>query len=63
MTYEDGTPASVDQMTRDVVTFLQWAAEPEMEWRKEMGIKVLVFLVIFSVFAYVAKRNIWRKVH
>ncbi len=63
VTYEDGTKASVDQMARDVTIFLQWASEPEMEWRKEMGIKVLVFLAIFSVFAYIAKRNIWRKVH
>jgi ubiquinol-cytochrome c reductase cytochrome c1 subunit len=63
VTYEDGTVASVDQMARDVVTFLQWAAEPEMEARKEMGIKVLAFLAIFTVFMYIAKRNIWRKLH
>lgn len=61
--YSDGTNADVDQMSRDVVTFLQWAAEPEMEARKQMGIKVLVFLAIFTVFAYLAKRNIWRRVH
>jgi len=63
VSYEDGTKASVDQMAHDVVTFLQWAAEPEMEHRKEMGLKVLIFLFVFSVFAYLAKRNIWRKVH
>jgi ubiquinol-cytochrome c reductase cytochrome c1 subunit len=63
VTYEDGTKASVDQMSRDVVNFLQWAAEPEMQHRKQMGIKVLLFLAAFSVFAYIAKRNIWRKVH
>jgi ubiquinol-cytochrome c reductase cytochrome c1 subunit len=61
--YTDGTQATVDQMTRDVVVFLQWAAEPEMESRKEMGLKVLVFLAIFTVFMYIAKRNIWRKLH
>lgn len=61
--FEDGTQASVDQMARDVTVFLQWAAEPEMESRKQMGIKVLVFLAVFSVFAYLAKRNIWRRVH
>lgn len=61
--YGDGTKASVDQMARDVTAFLQWAAEPEMEGRKQMGIKVLLFLAVFSVFAYMAKRNIWRKVH
>ncbi|MDE3016084.1 MAG: cytochrome c1 [Pseudomonadota bacterium] len=63
VTYTDGTPASVDQMTRDVVVFLQWAAEPEMEERKEMGIKALVYLAIFTIFMYLAKRNLWRKLH
>lgn len=61
--YADGTKASVDQMSKDVVTFLQWAAEPEMESRKEMGIKVLIYLAIFTGFMYVAKRNLWKKLH
>jgi ubiquinol-cytochrome c reductase cytochrome c1 subunit len=63
VSYADGTPATVDQMSRDVVTFLQWAAEPEMELRKQMGIKALVYLSILTAFLYVAKRNIWRKLH
>lgn len=63
VSYEDGTTASVDQMARDVTVFLQWASEPEMEARKQMGLKVIVFLIIFSVFAYLAKRNIWRRIH
>jgi ubiquinol-cytochrome c reductase cytochrome c1 subunit len=63
VTYEDGTFASVDQMARDVVVFMQWAAEPEMEIRKQMGIKVMIYLAIFTAFMYVAKRNLWRKLH
>jgi ubiquinol-cytochrome c reductase cytochrome c1 subunit len=63
VTYEDGTQASVDQMARDLVNFLQWAAEPEMEERKQMGIKVLLFLLVFTGFMYVAKKHIWRKLH
>ncbi len=63
VTYQDGTKASVDQMARDVTTFLQWAAEPEMEARKQMGIKVLIYLAIFTGFMYVAKRNLWKKLH
>lgn len=57
--YMDGTPASVEQMARDVTIFLQWAAEPEMEHRKSMGLKVLLFLAIFTVVFYIAKNNIW----
>jgi ubiquinol-cytochrome c reductase cytochrome c1 subunit len=63
ITYEDGTQASIDQMSRDVANFLQWAAEPEMEQRKQTGIKVLMFLAVFTAFMYLAKRNLWRKLH
>jgi ubiquinol-cytochrome c reductase cytochrome c1 subunit len=60
VTYQDASPSSVDQMARDVVVFLQWAAEPEMEQRHEMGLKVLAFLFIMSVFCYLAKKRVWK---
>lgn len=63
VTYEDGTSATVDQMSRDLVNFLQWAAEPEMEQRKMMGIKVMIFLGIMSVLFYFAKRRVWQNIH
>jgi ubiquinol-cytochrome c reductase cytochrome c1 subunit len=63
VTYQDGTEASVAQMSHDVVAFLQWAAEPEMEQRKQMGIKVLIFLAIMTVFFYFAKKRIWSNLH
>ncbi|MFO0388131.1 MAG: cytochrome c1 [Alphaproteobacteria bacterium] len=63
VSFEDGTQASVDQMARDVTNFLQWAAEPEMETRKQMGIKVLIYLAIMTIFLYIAKRSIWRRIH
>lgn len=61
VTYQDGTVSSLDQEARDVVTFLQWAAEPEMEERKAMGIKVLLFLLVMTGFAYAAKKRVWRE--
>lgn len=60
--YQDGTEASLDQMAKDVVNFLQWAAEPEMEDRKRMGFKVLFFLGVFTVFFYIAKVRVWSKI-
>ena len=62
VTFMDGTPATTQQMARDLVIFLQWAAEPEMEHRKSMGLKVMIFLVFFTVFFYVVKKKVWRNV-
>ncbi len=59
--YSDGTVASVDQMAQDVVNFLQWAAEPEMEQRKHMGIKVILYLAVFTVLFWFAKKRIWKQ--
>lgn len=59
VTYQDGTNASMEQEAHDLVSFLQWAAEPEMEARKRMGIKIILFLAVMTGFFYVAKKRIW----
>ncbi|KAF7770577.1 hypothetical protein Agabi119p4_6551 [Agaricus bisporus var. burnettii] len=57
--YEDGTPATTSQMAKDVVTFLNWAAEPEHDLRKQYGIKaVILFSTLFCLSLYV-KRFKW----
>ncbi len=61
--YEDGTEATLEQHAKDVVAFMQWAAEPEMEHRKRMGIKVIAFLTVATIFFYLAKVRIWARVH
>ncbi len=61
--YADGTAATVEQMAHDVTTFLAWTAEPEMEARKEMGLKVMIFLVVFSIVLYAVKRKVWADLH
>ena len=63
VTYQDGTKATLDQEARDVVSFLQWAAEPEMEMRKRMGIKVLIFLGVMTGVFYAVKKRIWKNLH
>ncbi len=60
--YADGTKATMNQEAHDVVTFLAWAAEPEMEARKALGIKVLLFLVVMSVLLYFLKHRIWSRI-
>ena len=61
--YQDGTKATVAQMAKDVTVFLSWAAEPELEARKAMGIKVLLFLIIMTGLLYAVKRKVWEDVH
>lgn len=61
--FADGTPATVEQMSRDVTQFLAWAAEPKMEDRKRLGVKVLIFVAIMTFVFYLAKRKAWRDVH
>ena len=47
--YADGTKATPDQMAKDVTAFLAWAAEPEMEDRKRLGISVILFLLVLTL--------------
>ena len=61
--YEDGTPATVEQMAEDVTVFMTWATSPEMEARKNMGISVLIFRVVLTGMLYALKRQIWSDVH
>lgn len=60
--YDDGTPATLDQHARDIVTFLAWAAEPELEARKSLGIKVLLYLIVLTAMMYALKRRIWNRI-
>jgi ubiquinol-cytochrome c reductase cytochrome c1 subunit len=61
--YTDGTKATVEQMAWDVTNFMQWAAEPEMEDRKRIGWKVVLFLLALSALLYATKRKIWSDLH
>lgn len=60
--YDDGTEASLEQLSLDVTTFLAWAAEPSLEDRKRLGIKVLLFLLALFILTYISKEKIWRDV-
>jgi cytochrome c1 len=61
--FADGTKATLDQEAHDVVAFLNWAAEPELNVRHNLGVKVLIFAGILTILAYILKRKIWADVH
>jgi ubiquinol-cytochrome c reductase cytochrome c1 subunit len=63
VTFADGTSATVPQMAHDVVTFLTWASEPNLDDRHRTGFKVIGFLVVAAILFYAAKRKIWAPVH
>ena len=60
VTYSDGTKPTVDQMAKDVSAYLMWAAEPKLENRHRTGVAVLLYLLIGTLLAYGAYRNVWR---
>jgi ubiquinol-cytochrome c reductase cytochrome c1 subunit len=56
-------PEEYDQYVRDIVNFLDYAAEPIKATRQSMGIFVMLFLLVFFVFAYMLKKEYWKDVH
>ena len=60
--YSDGTEATMDQMAKDVTTFLAWAAEPELEVRHKLGIKVIIYLILLTILVYLSMKKIWSRV-
>ena len=60
--YSDGTEASMDQMAKDVTTFLTWAAEPHLEARHKTGVKVIIYLIILSILVYFSMKRLWSRV-
>jgi ubiquinol-cytochrome c reductase cytochrome c1 subunit len=61
--YADGTEATVPQMAADVTTFLTWAGEPTLEQRKQIGLKAMLFLVVFTGLSYATMRKVWAYAH
>ena len=60
--YSDGTEATMDQMAKDVTTFLAWAAEPELEERHRVGFKVIIYLILLTILVYLSMKKIWSRV-
>ena len=66
--FETVTPGTLDaeaydQLVRDIVNFLDYIGEPMQLQRRALGYKVIAFLLVFLLFAYLLKREIWSDVH
>ena len=59
VTFDDGTEASIANMSRDVAAFLAWTAEPTLVKRKQTGWAVMIFVLFATVLAYFSKQQIW----
>ncbi len=63
VTYADGTKATVAQEARDVTTFLTYMSNPEMEQRKRIGVRIVLFLIGMTGVTYAVKRKVWADLH
>ena len=62
VTYDDGSAETVDQYSKDVAAFIAWASDPKQVQRKQSGMGVLIFLILFAGVTYVSYRRIWKGV-
>ena len=60
--YNDGTEATEEQMSKDVVTFLAWAAEPHLEARHKIGFKAIIYLIILTLLVYLSMKRLWSRI-
>jgi ubiquinol-cytochrome c reductase cytochrome c1 subunit len=63
MTPGSMTPEEYDEFIRDIVNFLDYAAEPIKASRQSMGVFVILFLLVFFAFAYLLRKEYWKDVH
>ena len=62
VSYDDGSPETVDQYAKDIAAFLMWTAEPHLEERKRTGFVVISFLLILTILVYLTKRSIYSRI-
>ncbi len=60
--YNDDTEATEEQMAKDLVTFLAWAAEPHLEARHKIGFKAIIYLIILTILAYLSMKRLWSRI-
>lgn len=59
--YTDDTEETVENYAKDVSAFLMWAAEPKLEQRHLLGHRVMIFLLVFAIIMFLAKKAVWKR--
>ncbi len=59
VTYQDGTPGTVENYAHDVAAFLSWTADPHFDQRKRIGWQVILYLIVTTILLYIGKKRIW----
>ncbi|PHP67430.1 cytochrome c1 [Zhengella mangrovi] len=62
VSFDDGSPETLEQYSHDVAAFMMWAAEPKLEDRKKTGFRVMMFMLVFAGLLYLTKRKVWSNV-
>ena len=63
VTFDDGSPTTIDQYSQDISAFLMWTAEPHLNERKRLGFQVMIFLIVLSGLLYFTKKKVWADAH
>jgi ubiquinol-cytochrome c reductase cytochrome c1 subunit len=56
------SPEEFDGVASDLTAFLTYISEPVQLERQSLGIKVILFLVVFFLFAFLFKKELWKDV-
>jgi ubiquinol-cytochrome c reductase cytochrome c1 subunit len=62
VSFDDGTPSTVEQQAKDVSAFLAWAADPKAQERKEFGLGAMIYLLLLSIILWFSYRRVWSKI-
>lgn len=60
--YEGTAPETTEQYAKDISAFMMWVAEPDMTARKELGFRVILFLILLAGMMYLVKRRLWSNI-
>jgi ubiquinol-cytochrome c reductase cytochrome c1 subunit len=62
VTYTDGTAPTLANYSKDVVAFLAWSSDPNLESRKKAGVIAIAYLLLTALLMYFAKKRVWSRI-